>query len=57
MSYSKTKWIQVTVPFTPNEHESIKAKAELDERSMANFIRSIVIPKIEKPRPSLGGKS
>jgi hypothetical protein len=56
MSYSKTKWIQITVPLTPDEHEKIKARAEQQDRSMANYIRTVILPKPEK-RPHSGGKS
>jgi hypothetical protein len=57
MSYSKTKWIQITVPLTPDEHEKIKARAEQEDRSMANYIRTVILPKPEKRPHSSGGKA
>jgi hypothetical protein len=50
MSYSKRDWVQVTVPLRPAEHTEIKARAEQEDRSMANYIRSKLLPSIPKSK-------
>lgn len=43
MSYDKRRWIQVTVPLTPEEHERVQEKAREEERSVANFARMALV--------------
>lgn len=44
MSYNKRDWVQVTVPLKPAEHTEVKARAEQEDRSMADYIRSKLLP-------------
>jgi hypothetical protein len=50
MSYNKRDWVQVTVPLKPAEHTEIKARAEQEDRSMANYIRSKLLTSIPRQK-------
>lgn len=50
---AERKWHQMNVRFTPEEHLTLKRLAEAQDRSMANVLRRLMAPVLQKAAEEL----